>query len=214
MTCGPPISMAVALDDVSRETKHRLEAYEAGLRKWSARINLVSPRDLDDLSARHIADSSQLWALVPKNAKTWVDIGSGGGLPGLVIAILAAEQRPELRVTLVESDQRKAAFLSTISRELGLSTKIISERIEALGPLNADVISARALAPLRQLIDYAEPHLAAGGVCLFPKGINHADEVAEARKYWHFSCDMIPSITQAGAAILKISDPSRLTKNG
>ncbi len=211
MTIRAPSVPAGVLDDVSRETKGRLEAYEAALRKWSARINLVSARDIDDLSTRHIVDSAQLWALAPKNAKTWVDIGSGGGLPGMVIAILATEKNPDLRVTFVESDQRKAAFLSTTSRDLNLSARTISARIENLRPLKADVISARALAPLRKLIDYAHPHLVTGGLCLFPKGISHADEIAEARSDWHFSCEVIPSATLAGAAILKIAKPSRLT---
>lgn len=194
---------------VSRETAERLEAYEALIRKWNPRINLVSPATLDALWTRHFADSAQLLRLAPETAAHWADLGSGGGFPGLVIAVLAAESRPGLRVTLVESDQRKAAFLQTAGRLLDLGLDVRAERIEALPPLGADVLSARALAPLDILLRHAERHLAPGGVALFPKGATVAAELARALEHWRFSLQKESSKTDAGGVILIIGGISR-----
>ena len=117
---------------VSRETIDRLSIYANLLEKWNPRINLVSRSTLDDLWSRHIVDSAQLFELAPVTAKHWVDLGSGGGFPGLVIAILAKELRPELEVVLVESDQRKCAFLRTVSRETNCGAVVHSKRVEEI----------------------------------------------------------------------------------
>lgn len=194
---------------VSRETLERLRAYEALIRKWNPRINLVSPATLDLLWIRHFADSGQLLHLAPDNAVHWADLGAGGGFPGLVIAILAAETKPRLRVTLVESDQRKAAFLSTAARILDLGVEVRAERIESLPALGADVLSARALAPLDMLLHHAERHLAPGGVALFPKGANVEAELARALEHWRFSHQKEPSKTDAAGVILIIGGISR-----
>ena len=189
---------------VSRETSERLDRYAALLTRWNAKINLVSRASLAELWSRHIIDSAQLFALRPERAGHWADLGSGGGFPGLVIAILAAEAAPELRVTLVESDQRKAAFLATAARELDLRADVRAERIETLPPLGADVLSARALAPLDTLLGYAARHLAPAGRALFPKGARAAEEIAEARRHWRFDLIRHPSKTAPDSSILEI----------
>jgi len=196
--------------NVSRETSERLDTYAALLVKWNPAINLVSKSSLADLQTRHFADSAQLFELCPPTARHWVDLGSGGGFPGLVIAILAAESMPELAVTLVESDGRKAAFLSAVVRETGLHAKVIADRIESLPPLAADVLSARALAPLPQLLAFAEQHLAPGGHALFPKGATHRSEVAESLADWRFDLREHPSKTDPHAVILEIEGVSRV----
>lgn len=194
-----------SLADVSRETRSRLETYESLLRKWNPAINLVAKSTLGDLWTRHFRDSAQLFDICPAGAPRWADLGSGGGFPGLVVAILAAERAPDLAVTLVESDVRKAAFLSTVARETELNVRVLADRIEAVPPLAADVLSARALAPLPQLLAFAERHLAPGGTALLPKGANHAAEIAEALATWRFDLQKHPSQTDSQAVILEVT---------
>lgn len=196
--------------NVSRETSERLEAYASLLVKWNPAINLVSKSSLADLHTRHFADSAQLFDLCPPDARHWADLGSGGGFPGLVVAILAAESRPGLAVTLVESDARKAAFLATVARETGIHATVIADRIEALPPLGADVLSARALAPLPQLLGFAERHLARDGLALFPKGATHQAEIDESLAEWRFELQKHPSKTDQRAVILAIESVSRV----
>jgi 16S rRNA (guanine527-N7)-methyltransferase len=195
--------------DVSRETTARLDAYATLLTKWNPAINLVARSTLPDLWKRHILDSAQLLDLAPKGARHLVDLGSGGGFPGLVIAILAAEKRPDLRVTLVEADLRKAAFLNAVVRETGLSARVCAARSESLPPLEAEVLSARALAPLTNLIAHAERHLAECGRAIFPKGAAHEAEIAEALERWRFSVQKHPSRTDPEAVLLCIGDIAR-----
>lgn len=194
--------------DVSRETLDRLIRFDALLKKWNPRINLVSRASLDQSWTRHIADSVQVFHCVTARGH-WVDLGSGGGFPGVIVAILAAEAAPDLKVTLVESDQRKAAFLRTAARECGVRLQVIARRIEAIPPLQADILSARALADLGQLLGFAERHLAADGVALFPKGATWEKELAEARQEWSFELTPIRSRTESEAVILKIERVSR-----
>ena len=189
---------------VSRETISALRAFESEVRRWNPTVNLVSRSSIDHLWDRHILDSAQIFQACPKEADHWLDLGSGGGFPGAVIAILARELLPHLRITLVESDQRKAAFLRQTVQRLGLSASVEATRVEALVPQAADVVSARALAPLSVLLDLAEPHLKPEGTCLFPKGIRHADEVLDAQRSWRFDLDAFPSALHPGAAILII----------
>lgn len=198
-----------ALQGVSRETEARLATLASLLRKWSPRINLVSRTTLDDLEHRHIADSAQLFALRPPTARHWADLGSGGGFPGLVIAILAAEQAPDLTVTLVESDRRKAAFLATAARACTITPRIIPTRIESLPPLGADVLSARALAPLPRLLELAAPHIAETGIALFPKGAGHAQEIDTALASWRFSVQKLPSQTDPDGTLLLLRGIAR-----
>lgn len=196
------------LGDVSRETKDRLKAFELLVRKWNPTINLVSKSTLDDFWRRHVLDSLQVLQLGGLN-DDWADIGSGGGFPGLIVAIALAETRPDARVTLVESDQRKATFLRVVSSELELNTNIIADRVEKIAPLACSVLSARALAPLTTLLGYAERHLAQGGICLFPKGENFQKEVAESLVSWRYHSEIYPSQTNTSSVILKIKDITR-----
>lgn len=195
--------------DVSRETYERLEHYAAMLERWNPKINLVSRSTIRELWNRHIEDSAQIYALAPEFT-TWADLGSGGGFPGLVAAIYAAEFRPESRLTLVESDQRKCAFLRSVARETGVKVDIRSERIEKIQPLGADVLSARALASLNDLLGFAERHLAAEGIALFPKGARWREELSLAEAHWRFHYDAVPSKTEGEAVILKIGGIHRV----
>lgn len=194
--------------DVSRETLARLDLFAALLEKWNPRINLVSRNSLADLWTRHIADSVQVFRCVTPQGH-WVDLGSGGGFPGIIIAILAQEAVPDLRVTLIESDQRKSAFLRTAARETGAKCQVISRRIEAVEPQQADILSARALADLDTLLGFAERHLKPGGVALFPKGVTWEKECAAARQRWNFQAQPITSRTDPDAVILRIEGVSR-----
>ena len=197
----------VAATDVSRETLDRLDLYAQLLKKWNPRINLVAPATLPALWTRHFRDSAQLFRLAPLGVTRWADFGSGGGFPGMVVAILAAET--PLEVTLVESDQRKAAFLRTVARETSVTVTVRAQRLEATRALNAQVVSARALAPLPKLLDHCARHLAPDGTALLPKGARHADEIAKALETWSFHCEKVPSETDDSAVILQITELAR-----
>ncbi|MBL4806591.1 MAG: 16S rRNA (guanine(527)-N(7))-methyltransferase RsmG [Rhodobacteraceae bacterium] len=196
--------------DVSRETMRRLEEYGQLLQKWTTKINLVSRSSLDVMWHRHFADSAQLWAHRPLNQGSWVDIGSGAGFPGLVMAIMASEVEPDLKFTLIESDQRKCSFLMTVCHQLGLSVEILPIRIEKLHDRRFDIISARALSSLTDLLKMADQLANKDAICLFPKGINFNSELTEARKSWHIEAKAIPSITDQNSIILCIESFSRV----
>ncbi|MDW4498071.1 16S rRNA (guanine(527)-N(7))-methyltransferase RsmG [Sulfitobacter sp. D35] len=200
---------SAAAPDVSRETHERLDAYAASVEKWTPRINLVSKSDAAHLWTRHIADSMQLFHLQSR-AKLWCDIGSGGGFPGLVLAIMAAEGDPARETVLIESDQRKCAFLRTVARELSLKVRVIADRIENVAPVGADVVSARALSDLDQLLGYAKRHLGPQGTALFPKGRRWQQEVEAARAHWTFDLVTHPSRTDPDAAILEVRTLERV----
>ncbi len=199
------------LADVSRETRHRLEVFVETLERWQKAINLVSRNTMDGVWKRHILDSAQVVPLIPKAAETLADLGSGGGFPGLVIAAM----RPDLRVTLIESDARKAAFLGEVGRRMGLENqpKIAISRIEAALPATTDVVTARALAPLGQLLQWAQRHRKDTAICLFHKGKGWQAEVEEAKKEWDFSPEPTASVTDRDAVILRIG-PYRATTPG
>ena len=196
--------------DVSRETLDRLDVFESLLRKWNKAINLVSAATLHEVWERHFVDSAQIFDLAPESVLHWVDMGAGAGFPGLVIAILAQEKRPDLSVTLIESDHRKSAFLLTVIRELGLAAQVKAARVEELNRLDCDVLSARALAPLHKLLGFSELHLASDGVALFPKGARWAEEVATARESWSFDLESWTSQTDPSSVILKITGAKRV----
>lgn len=198
---------------VSRETLERLEAFDAALLKWSSAINLIAKATYADSWSRHILDSAQLYPLARPNFRHWADLGAGGGLPGLVIACLAAEENPGALITLVESDARKAAFLATTARQLGLNVKVLRERIEKAAPLGADILSARALAALPLLLSYAHRHLDPEGTALLPKGRNAAQEVEDARQSWHFVLEITPSRADPDGAILVLRNLRPLDGN-
>ena len=189
---------------VSRETLVRLEAYADLLTTWNQRLNLVGRGTIDDLWRRHILDSAQLHALIPAGAETLVDLGSGAGFPGIVLAIMGG---PE--VHLIESDQRKCVFLREAIRVTGAQAKVHAVRIEAAPPLQADVVTARALAPLEKLLDHAARFLKPGGTCLFLKGKTAAEELTAAREAWHMKVDTLPSRSDQTGSILRLTDIER-----
>src|SRR5262245_26370365 len=203
------IDRARALDtaEVSRETAARLDDFLEMLLKWQQTTNLVAPSTLGQVWTRHVLDSLQLVDLAP-DARIWVDLGSGGGFPGLVIACALAEQ-PAAKVHLVESNRKKAGFLREAARQLGLPALVRPERIEdavpalasaalagaALAAGRVDVVTARALAPVRQLLALAEPLLKTGTLGLFPKGQDVETELTDASKYWNIAAELVPSRT-------------------
>lgn len=190
--------------DVSRETENRLARYLDLLKKWNPKINLVSSESLQDAWNRHILDSAQLIRFAPATTETWADLGSGGGFPGLVTAILRIETDHPTQTILVESDQRKAAFMRTVIRATEVSAKVETQRIEILTPQNAQVISARALAPLSKLLTYVHRHLAPGGTALLLKGQNWQEELRAAQESWTFGFSAHKSVTNDDAVILEI----------
>ena len=189
---------------VSRETIVRLSAYEALLRQWQRTINLVAPSTLDHVWSRHFADSAQLLALAPAGAKSWLDLGSGAGFPGLVVAIILAE-RGGASMALVESDTRKAAFIAEVARQTGVPVDILRSRIEnSATQAKVDVITARALAPLPRLLDLAAPYFSAETVGLFLKGREAQAEVDQALKRWEFSSALHPSQTDSDGRVVEV----------
>ncbi|HEV8036689.1 16S rRNA (guanine(527)-N(7))-methyltransferase RsmG [Yoonia sp.] len=198
------MSQLVAGVNVSRETMSDLEAFAALTAKWTAKINLIARGTVDSIWERHIVDSVQLYQFAPKSFEKWVDIGSGGGFPGIVMAILAKEKNPQAQFVLIESDQRKATFLRTAARELNLPVQVIAERIETAPVQNADVVSARALTALSGLLSLTKRHLKQEGLALFHKGRQSAQEVADAQKSWSFDLEENASITDPDARILAI----------
>lgn len=192
------------LINVTPEQTQRLEAFLNILHRWQRRINLVGSSTMEDPWRRHVLDSAQLVALLPPAARSLVDLGSGAGFPGLVLAILT-----NVPVTLVEADERKCAFLAEAARNTGTSVTILTRRIESASETVADVVTARALAPLPRLLDYALKWLAPNGICLFLKGRGVAAELTEAEKTWKMRADSIPSQSDPDAMILRIDQISR-----
>ncbi|KMO16158.1 16S rRNA (guanine(527)-N(7))-methyltransferase RsmG [Methylobacterium platani] len=195
---------------VSRETAAALDLYVAQLTRWQSIKNLVGPSTLADVWSRHIADSLQLLALAPQ-ATRWLDLGSGAGIPGLILAI-AGRERPGFHVDLVESNGRKGAFLQETVRLTGAPARIHVARIETVIARFADsqIVTARALAPLSQLLAWTEPLLKNGASGLFPKGRDVLTELTEAGERWKFDADLIPSRTDSEARIVRVSSVSGL----
>ena len=201
---------------VSRETIGRLELYASLLLRWQKTINLVAPSTVGDVWHRHFADSAQLLALAPAGAQRWLDLGSGGGFPGLVVALMLAE-RPGSKVTLIESDGRKCAFLREVARQTGLEAllrvDILTSRIEmAANTVRVgvvDVVSARALAPLDRLLGWCQPYFSAGTVGLLPKGREVEAELAAARVCWRMQHELIASRTQPEGRIIVVKALTR-----
>ncbi len=194
-----------AATHVSRETIALLTQYESLLRKWQKGINLVSSATLDELWRRHMLDSAQLAALAPEGPSRWADLGSGGGFPGLVVAILLRE-RPGFEMHLVESDQRKCVFMREVIRVTGAPARVHNMRIEVFAKDAEifDIVSARALAPLDRLFGWAAPLFGPDSLGLFLKGQGLQDELTEARKNWIFEADHSPSQSDPGGSVLKV----------
>ncbi len=191
-----------AVSGVSRETLARLKAYVGLLEDWNARHNLVSARSMADVWRRHVWDSAQLAPLIPPNASTLVDLGSGAGFPGLVLALL----RDRLQVTLYEATAKKCRFLEEVAARLGLSVEVRNQRIEDAGRQVFDIVTARACAPLERLLSYAQHFAGADTVCLFLKGQTVGSELTQARKSWRVKVTSIPSLTDPSGVVLEVRE--------
>ena len=185
---------------VSRETLARLKAYADILTDWNARHNLVAKSTLPDLWHRHFWDSAQLAPSIPAQARTLADLGSGAGFPGLVLALL----RPDVAVILHEATTKKCAFLQAVADRVEVKVTIRNSRLEDLPTQAFDVVTARALAPLPQLLQYAYSFTGPNSVCLFLKGQNVGAELTEAHKYWNMEASQVPSQTEPSAAIVTV----------
>ena len=194
---------------VSRETLSRLEAYAALLTQWSPRINLVGRDTIADVWRRHILDSAQLRAFVPERARGMIDLGSGAGFPGLVLAILGIPG-----VELVEADSRKSAFLREAARITEAQVTIRSCRIQSVPPHPVDVVTARACAPLDRLLDLARPFLAPDTACLFLKGERVEEELTLARKRWTMTASVEQSLSDRRGVILRLQQVARELRRG
>jgi 16S rRNA (guanine527-N7)-methyltransferase len=201
-----PFDVRQILDSwsVSRETHERLAAYVDLLLRWNEKINLIGRGTASDVWQRHVLDSAQLFPLLPTGARTLVDLGSGAGLPGLVLAILGVKE-----VHLVDSDQRKCAFLREAARVTGAQATVHARRIDDVPGFPADIVTARALAPLSELLGYGERFLGPNSVCLFLKGRTAGEELTEAAKIWSMRARLLSSATDREAAILHIENPAR-----
>ena len=206
-------SLQEAAGPVSRETFERLVAFEQLFLKWNRSINLAAPSTLDDVWRRHIIDSAQLAKLAPQ-AKRWVDLGSGGGFPGLVLGFLLAG-RDGASIDLVESNRKKASFLQTIIGQFGLPARVVARRIDDSYPLvsKPEIVTARALAALPALLDLSAPWLTDGARALFHKGRDYRAEVEESTHRWGFDLVEHPSMTDASGVILEVSDLHPATRN-
>lgn len=191
--------------DVSRETLQRLQIYHDLLLKWNSRVGLVGMSTIGDIWRRHFLDSAQLIRCIPKKSKVWVDIGSGAGFPGMVLAILNAGT-----IHLVESNQRKCTFLREVARMTQTNVEIHNERVEHLDPWPIDVITARAVAPVAKLLELSRSLVTAETTCMFLKGQDIDDELTEAGKYWKMSIDRTPSVTDCKGTILRLTGVSHV----
>ena len=183
----------------SRETLDRLIVYNILLVKWQKAINLVSPKSLRDCWRRHFLDSGQLQSLIPSNSNSLLDIGSGAGFPGMVLAILGVRN-----VVLVESDHRKCMFLREVSRETSTAVTIINDRIEKVSPKQYDVVTSRACASLDVLLNYARPYVGVASICLFPKGRTVDEELTTVKKRWNMRYELVKSASDSAAKIVRL----------
>lgn len=193
---------------VSRETLADLREYLAAICKWNPAINLIAKSTLESAWERHILDGLQLWPLL-KPFERLADLGTGGGIPGIPLAIAAKHAGAPFEFILVESDRRKAAFLSTMIHQFSLRARVLSDRIEEAPPQSADICTARALASTNDLFRYAERHLKPGGTCFFLKGQNVRAELLKAKEQWRFSLIEHESKTNPNAKILEVGELRR-----
>lgn len=193
--------------NVSRETYDKLKLCQQALCEWQNKFNLVSKNSLEDAWNRHFLDSAQLFPLLPTTAKSLIDLGSGAGFPGMVLAVMATEKTPYLKLTLVESITKKTLYLNHLKQICGCANvEIINDRIEKLTGKTFDVVTARAVTALIDLLAYACPLLKKNGVCLFPKGKSFEDEIKQAQTKWSFEYQIIPSRTNKESVILVIKN--------
>jgi len=196
---------ALALIPVSRETEARLDTFVDTLLRWQSKINLVAPSTLPELWTRHIADSLQLLTLAPQ-ARVWADLGSGGGFPGMPVACALAG-KTGAKVHLIESNGKKAAFLRAAITATAVPAVVHQQRIEKFGETcteAVEVVTARALAPLKTLCVQAFPFVAKGAIALFLKGQDVEAELTDAAKYWRIQASRVPSRTSPDGSVVVI----------
>lgn len=192
--------------DLTAEERDGLRKFDELFLQTQAHTNLIARSTIDDRWDRHVADSLQLWPLLPRGAATLLDIGSGGGFPALPLAILAASRRSDLRLTLCESIAKKAAFLREAAATIGLANvEVRPVRVETLTQ-RFDVVTARAVAPLTRLLPLVVPRLSQGGVLIAPKGRNAESELEAARRDWRLDAKRVTSATDPEATILILSN--------
>ena len=196
---------AVGLN-VSRETLDKLETFSELLKRWNPRINLVSTRDIERVWERHIVDSAQIYPHLAGHDGVWVDIGSGGGFPGIVTAIIATEENPSADVHLIESDQRKCAFLRQVAREIALPITVHAKRVEATETKNVSIITARAFASVTKILDMTTGLRSEMTKYLLLKGRTYESELTEAEQSWKLKVETIPSRTDPEGTILALTE--------
>ncbi len=201
---------AISLLNVSRETVDRLDRFSKQLERWSSRINLVSKNTLSEVWSRHILDSAQILTLLPKEPINICDMGSGGGFPGLVLAIILEERLEAYEICLIDSDQRKCAFLRQMALQQGLKVKVLTGRLEEIEPQGAQVITARALAPLPDLIAFGTRHMKENGKMIFLKGKTAKHEITSAQEDWKFEYQTYTSLTSADSFLIEIKNVESL----
>ena len=190
--------------NVSRETLNGFYEYETLLSKWNEKINLVSKNTLVDIWERHFLDSGQIIKHVEVSGKRWVDVGSGAGFPGLVVALLLRDRKIDCDLVVVEKNPKKVFFLNEVIRKLNLSVGVINENINALEPLNADILTARAFSELNNLIEISFRHRKKEGLCLFLKGENYRFELDKTLNYWFFDYDVVESLSSSSGKIIRV----------
>ena len=192
--------------NVSRETIDKLKAYEASLKEWQNKFNLVSKSSLENAWDRHFCDSVQLIKYIPETTRVMFDFGSGAGFPGMVLAVLLAEKMPKIHINLVESIKKKTLYLNAVKEMFQLNNvTIINERIENLKKTTADIITSRAMCKLTDLLGYAYPFTNKNTIMIFPKGKTFQTEIEEAKKKWKFNCQIETNETNDEGKILIIN---------
>ena len=194
--------------NVSRETFDRLKAYEASLKEWQNKFNLVSNASLEDAWKRHFKDSVQLFKYVPERSRILLDFGSGAGFPGMVIAIMAEEKMPNLKVKLIESIKKKTLYLNAVKDICNVRVQIINDRIENIPSFSADVITSRAMCNLNDLLKYSNKFSNKKTTLIFPKGKSYKEELNIAQKNWNFDCNIFANEINPEGVILVINNLS------
>ena len=190
--------------NVSRETLSGFFEYKTLLYKWNEKINLVSKHTLIDIWERHFLDSGQIIINVEASGKRWVDVGSGAGFPGLVVALLLRDRKVDCDLVLVEKHPKKVFFLKEVIRKLNLSVKVVNDNIYTLEPLNADILTARAFSELNNLMEIAFRHRKKEGICLFLKGENYKIELDKTLNNWFFDYDIVGSLSSSSGNIIRV----------
>ena len=190
--------------NVSRETLKGFYEYKTLLSKWNEKINLVSKNTLVDVWERHFLDSGQIIKHLEASGKRWVDVGSGAGFPGLVVALLLRDRKIDCDLVLVEKNPKKCFFLNEIIRKLNLSVEVVNDNIYTLEPLNADILTTRAFSELNNLIEIAFRHRKKEGICLFLKGENYRIELDKTLNYWFFDYDIVDSLSSSSGKIIRV----------